>query len=511
MIEYYLTGGTVRLCEVIIYSSLWIVTGCFIAAIFRRMVGAENVKKLFADNTRWGLAAGWGIGMLLPVCSLGVIPIVRELHRAGVKRGTIVAFGLTAPLFNPMSVLYGLTLSDPIAILSFSLCALLIVSCVGFVWERLVSASDEQTVKEQMPAPGIQRSVSVFYTASRELIGPTLVYVAIGIFFSVMLATLVPKGFFHSQLERDNWMAPLTVAAVATPVYSTPLLAMSQIGGMFQHGNSIGAAFTLLIFGAGTNIGLLCWLAVTYGVRPVVSFCLLLSITTIGLAYAVDKPLYPKGVEPIGHSHAFDVYAHPFDSSQSNLVSHMIAKIADFWKSNEYGGTYLLVALIVMGLIFSRSRSTEQWEDWFTESKKIESKLDRNVPEWLLGGVAATGLVVASIVGCYIYYPPVEESLAEMSIYNAKCVFAAKNQEWEAAEKWIGYCDNLSRRLEVGVFLRQGNVGEFQAMKARIYRENLETLKDRIAENETHQVPELSFEVSKAYLRLASAFKAESL
>ena len=135
MIEYYLASGGLRLAEVIIYSAVWIVIGCFIAAVFRCMLGESKVRQLFADGTRWGLVTGWLIGMLLPVCSFGVIPIVRELHRSGVNRGTIVAFGLTAPLFNPMSVLYGLTLSDPIAILSFSLCALVIVSVLGYVWD----------------------------------------------------------------------------------------------------------------------------------------------------------------------------------------------------------------------------------------------------------------------------------------------------------------------------------------------------------------------------------------
>ncbi|MCH2183416.1 MAG: permease, partial [Mariniblastus sp.] len=192
MLEYYFAGAGLRLSQVIIYSSLWIVTGCLIAAIFRCMLGAEKTRRIFADGTRWGLAAGWLIGMLLPVCSLGVIPIVRELHRAGVNRGTIVAFGLTAPLFNPMSVLYGLTLSDPIAILSFSLCALVIVSVIGYLWDRWLPVSQEaRPVNETLPVPGIKRMLAVFYTASRELAGPTLIYILIGICGSVLMAVLL--------------------------------------------------------------------------------------------------------------------------------------------------------------------------------------------------------------------------------------------------------------------------------------------------------------------------------
>ena len=86
-----------------------------------------------------------------------MIPVVRELHRCGVKRGTLAAFGLTAPLFNPMSVLYGLTLSDPIAILSFSLCALFIVSLIGAIWNRFFSAETEEASVATIPSAGLKR------------------------------------------------------------------------------------------------------------------------------------------------------------------------------------------------------------------------------------------------------------------------------------------------------------------------------------------------------------------
>ena len=41
---------------------------------------------------------------------------------------------MTAPLFNPLSVLYGLTLSEPFVILSFAFCTMLVVTAVGLIW-----------------------------------------------------------------------------------------------------------------------------------------------------------------------------------------------------------------------------------------------------------------------------------------------------------------------------------------------------------------------------------------
>ncbi len=508
MFEYYIAGAGLRLSQVIIYSSLWIVSGCLIAAVFRCMVGAEKTRRIFANGSRWGVAAGWLIGMLLPVCSLGVIPIVRELHRAGVKRGTIVAFGLTAPLFNPMSVLYGLTLSDPIAILSFSLCALVIVSVVGFFWDRFSPVTeDEIPVDEKLPVPGIKRTVAVIYSASRELVGPTMIYILIGIAGSVLLAVILPKGCLQSQVERDNIFAPIIMAVMATPIYSTPLLAMSQIGGMFQHGNSIGAAFSLLILGAGANIGLLCWFARTYGVRKVLAFCLLLVTITVGLAYAIDKPLYPKGIEPAGHSHAFDVYTHPFFMQSGGLVEVAVRKGKDFYVANEVGATFILLGMVMLGALLSIVGRKVDFESWFTQGVSSESRFDIIVPGWILGIVSVGALVIASIVGCYLYYPGPDELLADFFSVHAETVLTAKTQEWEAAEKWIAYSDDLSRRLEVGVFLRRGSLDEFMTTKAKIYREKLDILRESVESKNVETVGSNAMELHEAYRRMSTAFR----
>ena len=505
--DYFISGALLRLTQTVIYASLWIVIGCFIAAIFRRMLGAEKVKKIFGDDTHFGLLAGWLIGMLLPVCSLGVIPIVRELHRAGVKRGTIVAFGLTAPLFNPMSILYGLTLSDPIAILSFSLCALAIVSCLGFAWNRLSDDAESDQPKINVPSAGIKRSIAVFYSAGRELVGPSMGYILIGIAASVTLAVLLPKGYLQNQVNHDNVFAPVSVAFIATPIYSTPLLAMSQIGGMFQHGNSIGAAFSLLILGAGANIGLLAWFGRTYGLKQVMLFFLLLSSTTVGLAYLIDKPLYPKGIDAAGHTHAFDVYTHPFNHASSlDLYAETRRLGTEFWHDNEFGGTFLLVIMTAIGTVSWTVSKFTDIESWLTKASKSNSGLEIEIPGVVLGLVTVSSLIVASVVGCYLYYPSAQESFAGMKVSNTEAVLCSRNQKWEAADKWIRYADDQSRRLEVGVFLRKGSVGEFQSAKAKTYREKLDEVKAAVDQRDAKKAKTLSMELDNSYRQMRKAF-----
>lgn len=509
MLEYYLSSAFLRGSQVIINAAIWLAVGCFIAGVFKQMLGPSKTRRLFADGTRYGLLIGWLVGMLLPVCSLGVIPVVREMHRVGVKGGTIIAFGLTAPLFNPVSVLYGLTLSDPIAIIVFTFSALVIVSVLGFAWDLLFPRTIEPIADSPLPSAGIRRSVALLESTSRELLSPTAALILLGILGSVLLATLIPKGALQAETEPDKDFAPIMMGLVMTPVYATPLQAMGQIGSMFQHGNSVGAAFSLLILGAGANLGLLTWFGIAYGIKRVLIFFTLLFSITVGLAYAMDQPLYPSGVQPSGHTHAFDSYTHPYTPAQENLFRQARSDLKDFRLKNDFGVSYLLLALILMGVGFRMTRTKLDLDSWYLVEQKSTGRFDIHLPGWFLGGITIVALIVASVIGTYLYYPPAEQLLAELRDINVNCVVAAKSKDWEGVKKWVPYCEDLSRRLEVGVYLREGKVSEFRSTIAALYRENLDALRDAVEVSNFHQCDELAQDVANTYLRMSNAFREQ--
>ena len=112
-IQVLIWGALTRMAQALVVGSPTIVVGWLVAAVFERILGRDGTYRLFGGDTWRQLPQAWLLGMLLPVCSLGVIPVMQQMRKSGISGGTILAFGLTAPLFNPISVLYGLTLSDP--------------------------------------------------------------------------------------------------------------------------------------------------------------------------------------------------------------------------------------------------------------------------------------------------------------------------------------------------------------------------------------------------------------
>src|SRR4051794_411957 len=181
MFESIFWGAVLRVSQAFLQAAPTILVGLAVAAIFRRLLGHEGTRRLFGCGTWRELPQAWFIGMLLPICSLGVIPVAREMRRSRVSGGAILAFAMTAPLFNPLSMLYGLTLSAPSVILGFAFCTMVVVTAVGAVWNRLCPLPAHEEPAPPPVAYGVKRMTSLMVAAAREVVGPSLGYIALAL------------------------------------------------------------------------------------------------------------------------------------------------------------------------------------------------------------------------------------------------------------------------------------------------------------------------------------------
>jgi uncharacterized protein len=499
-------GAVLRFFQAMIQAAPTLLVGLLVAGVFRRLLGHAGTRRLFGDNTWRSLPQAWAVGMLLPVCSLGVIPVVRELRRAGVSGGAILAFGLTAPLFNPISVLYGLTLADPIVILTFSFCSLVIVTVVGIGWDKFFPNTSMAEPEPPSVAFGAKRMLSVAVFGVRELAGPSSLYIAVALLGVAMLSVLLPAGYLQTAAEHDDPWAPLFMTVVAIPAYATPMTAMVQLASMFQHGNSVGAAFALLTLGAGANLGLVAWMIRMYGMkRSTVWFALLIAVV-VGLAYGVDKPLYPHGVEPAGHTHAFDIYCAPFQPNTNNAMSAAWRTLREKIAPHEIVALLATGVFLTVGLVMARWDRGGKVERWLEQQPGRQPQLDVVLPGPVLGGIALVGLIGVSVFGCYIYYPPSSEIFEEMRIVNTEVASAASSQDWDTALYWIPIYDDWTRKLQVSMVLRGETLTPYRRAKAEVLRDKLELLEHEVEDEEVEESRLLGMSVNRAFGRMRAAY-----
>lgn len=485
-----LSGALVRIYQGLVLAAPTLLTGLFIAAVLRFYLDSKTTRRLFGGDSFRSLPQSWLIGMLLPVCSIGVLPILVQLHRARVRPGAMTAFALSAPLFNPLSLLYGLTLSRPIVIISFAVASLVLVTLLGAIWDRLASrrdvgeaASQQPDEDERLPASkpkiiGLRRMLAMVVFICRELTGSSGAYAMIALIGLGGLAVLLPYSALQSAFEMGDVWAPARMTLLAIPVYATPMTAMSQLGMMFVHSNSPGAALALLLLGAGMNVATMVWFVRRYGSRAIsVWFAGLISIV-LACAYAIDRPLVLPGAEPAGHTHAFDLYATPFPPQTAWSMAVVVEAATRPFQRLEWIGLAGLLVVVVIGCFLRGLRIDESRFE--TREVLTLAGYDREVPASVLGITLLVGLIAFSVVGCYAYYPSPRECLEEIQIVRGEAYTAVRSGNIEQALHWIEQLEDWSRKLEVGTFLRAGEVRPYQRMQGHLIRKKLELLEHEL-------------------------------
>jgi len=299
--DVVLTGGLIRAIQGLFAAAPTLIIGLFISALLKYYLRTEGTRRLFGGESILALPQSWAVGMLLPVCSIGVIPIILEMRKQGIRAGAITAFALAAPLFNPLSLLYGLTLSRPLVIIGFALGSLAIVTVLGITWDRIAGEAAPKT-EEDEKVISLKRLAACFFYMASELCGKTGLLALLALSGLFILGAALPHGALQSEVEQLDALAPVKMAVVSIFVYATPILTMSQLGMMFDHGNSPGAAFVLLLLGTGVNVATIWWVQATFGLRAALIWFVVLLACVLGVAYAIERPLIPPGVEPAGRA-----------------------------------------------------------------------------------------------------------------------------------------------------------------------------------------------------------------
>lgn len=503
-ISVMLLGGLIRVLQGFAAAAPTLLVGLLIASILRYYLGSAGTRRLFGGESLRSLPQSWLVGMLLPVCSIGVLPILFEMRRAKVKPGAMSAFALSAPLFNPLSLLYGLTLSRPLVIILFALGSLVVVTALGLFWDAFAkwrrlpacdAGVDADDRLEASPTPdhliGLRRVFATIVHFARESTGTTMLITLVALSGLAVLAAVLPYGAMQHEVERDDWWAPLKMLFVAVPVYATPMLAMSQMGMMFQHANSPGASFTLLILGAGMNLVTPLWFGRHYGWKAATLWLASLLVIVLGLSYAINKPLVPPGVQPAGHTHAFDIYANPLSAYHSLSLQTVRDTVSKEMDISVVASLIALAIVACAGLLFrllkidetsliKNAKAGSFASSLQDDDAKPRRGLDIVVPPGVIGASMLAGLIALSVVACYAYYPSPSECLEEISLARAECLSAANSGKVDHALFWLPVWEDWSRRLEVGTFIRTGQIRPYQRMQGYLIRKKLENLEHEL-------------------------------
>lgn len=235
-------------------------------------------------NTFMRSARGVLIGLPLPVCSCGVVPIYHTLVKRGASSTAAMAFLIATPELGLDAVLLSLPLLGGTMTLVRVSAAALVAVVVGIVVGRF-ARRHHAPAHDDDDSDWTERLRTGFLHSVRELVDHTGPWILVGLAVAGALDPAI-RSVGLDWLPR-HWEIPL-LALLGLPVYvcasgATPFVAILLVGGV-----SPGAALAFLLTGPATNITTFGVLSGLHGRRVALLFGALTFAASVALGFATN-------------------------------------------------------------------------------------------------------------------------------------------------------------------------------------------------------------------------------
>lgn len=262
MIQYIASIGEIT-WSFLSNAAPWIILSFLLAMLLHNTVSNELVTRHLGSKSLWSMIKVTLIGMLLPICDCGAVPLGISLYYSGAFLGPVLNFITSTPMINPASIIlsYGL-LGRDITII-YVIAGFTIPLLVGTVANRL--AGDELSIHTNPKFKGkveirpsekksfIEAMKDGFYYVMEDF-GPTVSKFTLeGTILAAFITVVVPVDFVQNVLGKPNLMSIGVTALLAAVIFVCAIGHIPFVAALLASGASPGTALTFLMIGSATN------------------------------------------------------------------------------------------------------------------------------------------------------------------------------------------------------------------------------------------------------------------
>lgn len=288
----------------------YVLLGFWAAGCLSVWLPAGMVERHLGGKRRlWPVLKAALIGIPIPLCCCGVIPLAATLRRQGAAKGPTTAFLISTPQTGVDSILVTYSLLGPV----FAALRPIVALISGILGGALVATLEARQGTSSAPGENIQpldpgmdfipscgcdgscatpgRSKSKlrrvidygFLELPEELTRPFLV----GLIAAGLLAGLLPPNFFQDYLGH-GLISMLVMLAVGAPLYICATAAVPLAAAFLAKGLSPGAVLVFLMAAPATNLATIFLVGKIMGVRTLIYYLVAVCATALGAGIVVD-------------------------------------------------------------------------------------------------------------------------------------------------------------------------------------------------------------------------------
>ena len=230
----------------------FLLLGFLLAGLLSLFISKELIKKHLSNKSKYAVIKSVILGIPLPVCSCGVIPLAASIREKGASKGSTASFVTSTPQTGIDSIIITYDMMG----MTFALIRVSVAFISGIITGLIVdffknkkndyyfSENDFHDFKRRKIKDGLKYA---FYNLPKSLFKPLI----IGILFASLISTFIKDDYFISY--NSTFAEIIFISLISIPMYICSTASVPLALSFINLGISPGAVLIFLIIGPATN------------------------------------------------------------------------------------------------------------------------------------------------------------------------------------------------------------------------------------------------------------------
>ena len=244
-------------------SGPWLVVSFVVCGVLHAFLRPEILQRALGNTRFLSLLKATVSGVLLPLCSCGVMPLALGLYYSGAYLGPTLAFLVATPVINPAAAILAYALLGPQIATIYVISGFVLPLLVGFLGNKFGGRelfSPATAGRDTAPRNANTVSVPLWRRVKgglnwgfNDLAVQTCRFIVLGVIFAALLLTLIPTSFIQNYLSSPKLISLVGITILGAVMYVCALGHIPFIAALVAAGAAPGVAVTFLLSGVATN------------------------------------------------------------------------------------------------------------------------------------------------------------------------------------------------------------------------------------------------------------------
>jgi len=318
LIVDYLGLFLLEIWSLCLQMSPFLLMGMFVSGLISMFVNSRLILKHIGSKNFLSILKSTVLGIPVPLCSCGVIPVAATLRDSGASKGSTVSFLVSTPQTGVDSIFLTYGMLGPVFALFRPLAAF-----VSGIFSGMVINSFDDDTHHHLPDPDdapndkkplIERLYSGLSYGFLTLPSDIVVPLFQGLIIAAAIAIIIPPDFIAEKFSTSSYIMLFMMLAVSLPIYVCATASIPIAVALMAKGVTAGAVFVFLMAGPATNASSIAVVKNILGRKTMAHYLFLISSTAVLFGFILDSfiTIGLPAVSSSSHTHADDSYISLF-------------------------------------------------------------------------------------------------------------------------------------------------------------------------------------------------------